>query len=924
MTFDAHRVSSVVAQSIAQAEQAFLGEGRAGLDRRLRLRGLLVRGDRLLGERLARWNAIDGGDASFSAASARAYRAQVQMVSAEVQAGLGRLATDLSQASWAAGAARATTELSQLEAAFTGVVRSPRIVQAMRFDESRGRGASLLRSIDTSADRYGQYMISQFEGQMQLGLVAGLTQTEMVEMLTGHGGPRGEVSIRARVVNGRVVRTETATIHEGLFVARRAWAQRIVRTEISNAYNGAKVEALSELQRSIPGLRKKILAHFDARTATDSVSVHGQVRSLNGPDAFFTDGAGRVYEHPPARPNDRETVIPWEDEWPDVPSTAELTPGQVSQTNDAIAQGRPAFDPAVRRAADIAAEAVRESPVPVPVPAAPPRVPRPAPPPPELVAAVPRPSPGLDPHAIANGPSISAAEWRKHLKGSSLEGVAQSVVDAHAVNSAAPRRLDGRMRIEWQHNRLVEAMNEYAERTGVEIQYWRHPNAPLGYANGETTHGSVTINGHRFSFMPGRGPDALPGFLDALPDPTHPSALNPLRLPPPDYRFPAPRAPRPGVSPRPAPAARTPVPVPAVRSPSTERTWTQAGNSTRSTAPGMGVPVRLTRADFERLSGELEIPTANRSRFIRSGTSAATVPVTDKGSAQWREHLRSFVDERTGLSPYDRRVQRHSNVLTVARSASADGSRNSLGGIRLNPTAALGVEYDLRRLAAGNPSGLGGGLHITVHEEVHGHSPGCSMPNGWSQFKGPGLFAEEMSTDAIARGVMLDLRVDSAMANEANTLSAETIRRRQNEEVAGQGGYQWIFDDVYGHVSLAVNGLEPVAEWASTRVSSMAGPTRGEMLTMMREAATETWEWQATESTMREACAAQELSPWRSNTDPGHPSRLYFDRYHANLESAMVARYPALANDPARRSAFVRSLEVTARKMHKFGDLNLP
>jgi hypothetical protein len=246
------------------------------------------------------------------------------------------------------------------------------------------------------------------------------------------------------------------------------------------------------------------------------------------------------------------------------------------------------------------------------------------------------------------------------------------------------------------------------------------------------------------------------------------------------------------------------------------------------------------------------------------------------------------------------------------------------GTIRINPQVAAGLEADIVHLAAGETSSLGNGLHIVVHEEVHGHSPACSMPFGWSQFKGPGLFAEEMSTDAIARGVMIDLRVDAVMATEGNTLSAETIRRRQTEEVSGHGGYQWIFDDVFGHVSLAVNRLEPVAEWAATRVSSMAGPTKGEMLTMMREAATETWEWQQTDSVMREACLTQQSSPWRSNTDPDHPSRMYFDRYHANLESAMIARYPELANDTVRRSAFVRSLEETARKMHKFGTLRRP
>ena len=77
-----------------------------------------------------------------------------------------------------------------------------------------------------------------------------------------------------------------------------------------------------------PEMKKKILAHFDSRTAEDSIAVHGQVRNVSGAGSLFRDGAGREYEHPPARPNDRETVIPWMDEWEDTRMTRPLTAGE--------------------------------------------------------------------------------------------------------------------------------------------------------------------------------------------------------------------------------------------------------------------------------------------------------------------------------------------------------------------------------------------------------------------------------------------------------------------------------------------------------------------------------------------------------------------------------------------------------------------
>lgn len=89
-------------------------------------------------------------------------------------------------------------------------------------------------------------------------------------------------------------------------------ADRIVRTELANAYSGAHLEGLRAANEQDPGYRKKLVATFDDRTGSDSRFVDGQARELDEP---FEDNEGRVYQHPPNRPNDREVEVADREEW---------------------------------------------------------------------------------------------------------------------------------------------------------------------------------------------------------------------------------------------------------------------------------------------------------------------------------------------------------------------------------------------------------------------------------------------------------------------------------------------------------------------------------------------------------------------------------------------------------------------------------
>lgn len=301
--------------SIQTAEQAILS-GAMSAD----LLKLMDQADRELAKRLAKIvRRTEGLEPKFTEASIVAYRRQISLVRQFVQRRLAGQTTASATLAIRQALRNSVSVLEAFEMQFAGVVRPLRLAQATMMDRTvRGVRASLLAQHATSVDRYGMAMIAEFEKVIQKGFVTGASQREMVMALTGHGGPKGKVSLAAREIGGQVRRLREEFIPEGLFVRKKYWAERIVRTETAAAYNEAGVQGMYVQRDQFPDMGKKILATFDARTAYDSYAVHGQIRKL---EELFIDGAGREYLRPPARPNDRETVIPWRMAWNNTAST---------------------------------------------------------------------------------------------------------------------------------------------------------------------------------------------------------------------------------------------------------------------------------------------------------------------------------------------------------------------------------------------------------------------------------------------------------------------------------------------------------------------------------------------------------------------------------------------------------------------------
>ncbi len=226
---------------------------------------------------------LGGPDATFTAASAVAYRQVNERSVLGLMGRLLRLLRSSGTVTMAAALRRHAEMVRDLDEIHLGRHRPRRITQAAMMSQAlRGTKASLLGQHGSSVRSYGRQMISSMEKEMRVGMLNGKSQYEMVGELQTYTKERW-----------------------------RAW--RIVRTECANAYGAVTQASLEEDRREGEPTLKKILAHFDNRTAPDSVYVHGQIRPVDG---LFVDGAGRRYRHPPARPNDRETVIPWyADDW---------------------------------------------------------------------------------------------------------------------------------------------------------------------------------------------------------------------------------------------------------------------------------------------------------------------------------------------------------------------------------------------------------------------------------------------------------------------------------------------------------------------------------------------------------------------------------------------------------------------------------
>jgi hypothetical protein len=263
-----------------------------------------------LDRRLRQVEGLSGpGKDSFTAAQLHTTLAQIENAIAQVQAGVKDTVLANGKATAMDAAQHTVDYIQRADERFMGVATRLPIREAAVLDHAvMGTESSLLRRLvgDDKAgpgilQRYGVAVIEKFEDRLRMRMLAKTPWED--------------------------VRNELIASSPFLQEAPASWAERIVRTEIMGAHNRAQFEGLRSVNKAVGGTMLKILAAtFDNRTAADSYALHGQIRR---PEEAFEDWY-HAYQHPPNRPNDRETVVPHNMAWPIPSSLAWKSDAEVS------------------------------------------------------------------------------------------------------------------------------------------------------------------------------------------------------------------------------------------------------------------------------------------------------------------------------------------------------------------------------------------------------------------------------------------------------------------------------------------------------------------------------------------------------------------------------------------------------------------
>lgn len=212
----------------------------------------------------------------------------------------------LRRASWIGGR-MATEHISEELATFSHVFGTESMIP-ISLNPARIIGSAdktLIPRHRTSAKRYADSVWQDMRNQFRVGLLAGETNDQLVRRLIRLGGPKGIVALRG--VAGEPG-AQTELIAEGLFRRYRHWADRVIRTEVINAYNVQADEGLREANDIDDEIKRRWDSSLDSAMCVVCSGLHAEVREVD--EAFSTGDM-----HPPAHPNCRCAVVAWHESW---------------------------------------------------------------------------------------------------------------------------------------------------------------------------------------------------------------------------------------------------------------------------------------------------------------------------------------------------------------------------------------------------------------------------------------------------------------------------------------------------------------------------------------------------------------------------------------------------------------------------------
>lgn len=160
-----------------------------------------------------------------------------------------------------------------------------------------------------------------------------LEEVRRMQEMTADALFRGAAErVRAKIlafpVGEASVNDALAAVHDS--VDGEWWrVERVAKTEGSRAYNAARADAIAEIGRDLPGMRKRWTekvsdfdgSPLDSKVGVDSLILHAQAVPVGGlfgmpfDPRVPTKMVGRSWSAPPNRPNDRAVLVPWAPGW---------------------------------------------------------------------------------------------------------------------------------------------------------------------------------------------------------------------------------------------------------------------------------------------------------------------------------------------------------------------------------------------------------------------------------------------------------------------------------------------------------------------------------------------------------------------------------------------------------------------------------
>lgn len=244
---------------------------------------------------------------SFTAVQLRMALAQVRQGQLMMARNLLTKLEDLTRTAQQVSLKGLTKDLTQLERHYTGVELQLPIAEASRFKSIiNNRSSSLLAQHQASVARLTTAVVQKVEDKLT---VAVLTQQDLGSVIDDVAETTGD----------------------------EVWqAERIARTEILGAYNGAAADGMRDTADVLEDMRMRWVERvddatyqpLDDRVDVDSIAMHGQVAQVGGgfgvPNTM-PDGSpiplrvqrfrGQTFAYPPMRPQDRASIAPWRPGW---------------------------------------------------------------------------------------------------------------------------------------------------------------------------------------------------------------------------------------------------------------------------------------------------------------------------------------------------------------------------------------------------------------------------------------------------------------------------------------------------------------------------------------------------------------------------------------------------------------------------------